>query len=126
MVKNIGSSIKKQLASAGKFVALAAVCITAGIVIVWPLWRFATSAPVPYTIAVITLLSVFAVYRIIRAIRSSPWQSTVRVLLHIAIIAGGLCAVVMLVFGGHRFAAIPVAVFIPVLYLVCSHFLSRF
>ncbi|HAH61777.1 MAG TPA: hypothetical protein DCL73_06740 [Treponema sp.] len=126
MVKNISHSIKKQFASAGKFVVLIAVCITAGVVIVWPLWRFATSAPVPYTIAVIALLAVFAAYRIIRAVRSSPWRNTVRVLLHIAVIAGGLCAVVMLVFGGHRFAAIPVVLFIPVLYLACSHFLSRF
>jgi hypothetical protein len=126
MAKNISSSIRQQLTSAGKFVALMTVCITAGVIIVWPLWRFATSAPVPYTIVVILLLAAFVVYRIIRAIHSLSWKSTVRVFLHIGIIAGGLYAVVVLVFNGHRFAAIPVIVLIPVLYMLCQRLLSRF
>jgi len=125
MVKNIRISIKKQLASVGKSAALVIVCIAAGFVIVWPMWRFATCAPIPYTITVITLLAVFAAYRIIRAIRSSSWKSVLLFLLHAVIIAGGLCTVVILVFCGHRFAAIPVIVLIPVLYISCTHFLPR-
>lgn len=125
MAKNIRSLIKKQFASAGKFTVLVIVCILSGIIIVWPLWWFATTAPGVYTAAVITVLAAYAAYRIIRKARSSPWRSVVRVLLHIAVVAGGLCAAVMLVFEGHRFAAIPVMIFIPVLYLICSHFLPR-
>ncbi|MFA6856102.1 MAG: hypothetical protein WCR31_02735 [Treponema sp.] len=126
MTKNISSSIRKHLFSAGKFAVLIAACIGSGVIIVWPLWRFATSAPVLYTIVVVSLFTVFAAYRIIRAIRSSSWKSVVRVFLHIAIITGGLYAAVMLVFSGYRLLAIPVTILIPVLYIISSHLLTRF
>jgi hypothetical protein len=126
MPKNTSFSIRKHLASAGKSAALIAVCIATGIIIVWPLWRFATSAPVLYTIVVISLFITFAAYRIIRAIRSSSWQSVIRVFLHIVIITAGLYAAVMLVFRGYRLLAIPVIVLIPVLYIISSLILTRF
>ena len=126
MAKNISSSIRKYFVSAGKFVLLIAVCIFAGIIIVWPLWRFATAAPVLYTITVISLFTVLAVYRTIRAVHSSPWKSAVRVFLHFIIIAGGLTAAVVLVFEGYRFFSIPVIILIPVLYIISSRLLTRF
>jgi hypothetical protein len=115
----------KSFISGGKAALLIAVCAAAGFAIVWPLWRFATGTPLLYTVTVLAALGVFIIYRIIRAVRRSSWKTSVRILLHIVIITGGICAAILLVFGGHRFAAIPVIILIPVLYVTCSYFFSR-
>jgi hypothetical protein len=125
MTKKIRSALRRQAVSAGKCIVLIAVCIAAGAVIVWPLWRFATSAPGPYTITVVFIFSAFILYRIIRAVRASSWKSTLRVVLHTILVAGGLYASAAFVFSGHRFAAVPVILLVPVLYVLISHFLSR-
>lgn len=125
MIHKIRSSILKSFISGGKAASLIAVCTAAGFAIVWPLWRFATGTPFLYTVTVLAVLGVFIIYRIVRAVRRSTWKTSVRILLHIAVTAGGICAAVMLVFAGHRFAAIPVIILIPVLYVTCSYFFPR-
>jgi hypothetical protein len=125
MIKKIRSSILKSFVSGGKVASLIAVCTAVGFAIVWPLWRFATGTPFLYTVTVLGVLGAFIIYRIMHAVRKTPWKTTVRILLHTAIIAGGICASVMLVFSGHRFGAIPVIIFIPVLYVICSYIFPR-
>ena len=49
---------------------LIAVCIAATVVFVFPLWKFATAAPVVYTAVVLILCAVFIVYSIVRKIIS--------------------------------------------------------
>ncbi len=115
----------KSFISGGKVASLIAVCTAVGFAIVWPLWRFATGTPLLYTVTVLAVLGVFIIYRIIQAVRKTSWKNTVRVLLHIAVIACGISASVMLVFAGHRFAAIPVIILIPVLYVICSYIFPR-
>jgi len=60
----------------GKFIVflrillLIAACVAATVVLVFPLWKFSTSAPRIYTATVLILCAVFLVFIIVRKILS--------------------------------------------------------
>lgn len=125
MTADIRNSFRRSFITFSRVLALASVCAGAGFVIVWPLWKFATAAPVPYTAAVLCILASFIIWRIVKAVRASSWKSAVRVIMHAAVIVLGIVCAVLLVFSGRRFLAIPVVLLIPVLYILCSSLCSR-
>src|SRR5574344_3088299 len=115
MAADIRNSFRRSFITFARVLALASSCAGAGFVIVWPLWKFATAAPVPYTAAVLCISSSFIIWRIVKAVRASSWKSALRVIIHTAVIVLGTAGAVLLVFSGHRFLAIPVLLLIPVL-----------
>ena len=125
MAADIRNSFRRSFITFARVLALASACAGAGFVIVWPLWKFATAAPVPYTAAVLCISSSFIIWRIVKAVRASSWKSALRVIIHTAVIILGTVGAVLLVFSGHRFLAIPVLLLIPVLYILCSSLCSR-
>lgn len=51
-----------------RILILILACIAASVVIVFPLWKFSTSAPKVYTIVVLSLSAAFIIYLIVRKI----------------------------------------------------------
>jgi len=51
-----------------KILALILICFAIAFLVVWPLWKFALSAPVVYTWVVLILLAAFFVFLIVRKI----------------------------------------------------------
>ena len=118
-------SLIKTFSHAGMVLLLAACCALAGFIIVCPLWLFAVRMPAVYTWTVLAALGFFIVYMVFRVFRTHPLRSVLRVTLHVIIVAGGLSAATALVFAGCRFAAIPVLILIPVLYMLSTFFCNR-
>ena len=67
---------KENMRTKGKFIVflrillLIAACVAATVVLVFPLWKFSTSAPRIYTATVLILFAAFIVYFIIQKILS--------------------------------------------------------
>lgn len=53
-----------------KFILLIAACFGLTFVIVWPLWKFATSLPNVYTITILTFIAVGLILSVIKGIRN--------------------------------------------------------
>ena len=51
-----------------KFIVLIAGCLGLSFIIIWPLWKFATSLPNVYTFTILTLMSAAFIAYIIRRI----------------------------------------------------------
>ncbi|AEE17171.1 hypothetical protein [Treponema brennaborense] len=70
MIKRILSGYGKLCVSAGKILALAALCAAFGCIVVLPLWMFAVSAPNVYSATVLIILTGSVIFFIARKIRT--------------------------------------------------------
>lgn len=61
-------SFKKSFISFLRILLLILICVGASILLVFPLWKFATAAPKIYTITVLALTAAFIIYSIIKKI----------------------------------------------------------
>ena len=52
-----------------KFLLLIVIAFALAFVIVWPLWKFATSSPNVYTVLILVLLALFFIILIVQGIR---------------------------------------------------------
>ena len=52
-----------------KFLLLIVIAFALAFLIVWPLWKFATSSPNVYTVIILVLLALFFIFLIIQGIR---------------------------------------------------------
>lgn len=120
MIKRIAEGYGKMLGAAAKIIALLSVCALLGLAIVFPLWKFATSAPQAYTAAVLALMAAAAAVVCARRIKSAGIRKFLKGLLRIAVILCGAAAAIALVIAGKRIAAIPVAAAAVVLYGIIS------
>jgi hypothetical protein len=108
MIKKILAGYSSVLVAIIRFVALMAICVGAGFLVVWPLWRLASVDPVIYTIAfcvlALAVVVFFAGSRIKHAFTLNPRHFVVSLLRKLVIIAG-IAIPVWLVMGWHRLAA---------------------
>jgi|WetSurMetagenome_2_1015567.scaffolds.fasta_scaffold357093_2 hypothetical protein len=100
-------------------------CAGISAAVVWPLWKFAVTTPVFYTISVLAVAATLLVFSIIRTVRRSPILKTLSLLFHIIIIATGIFGAIQLVFSGHRLISILVLVLIPVLCIICTFLFAQ-
>jgi hypothetical protein len=100
-------------------------CAGISAAVVWPLWKFAITAPVFYTISVLSAAAVLLVFNIIRTVRRSPVLKTLSLLFRVIIIATGIFGAIQLVFSGHRLISILVLILIPVLCIICSFLFAQ-
>ncbi len=99
------ASLFKSLAL---FLALMAVCVGTGFLVVFPLWKLASAKPDIYTIvcAVVlcAIIAIFAGRGMVRAFRKDKRLFFISIARKLTIIAG-ICVPVWLVFSWHRIAA---------------------
>ncbi len=58
------------LLSIFRFLLILAACIGVAFIVVWPLWKFSTANAKAYTITVLTVIAVLAVFAAVRKIIS--------------------------------------------------------
>ncbi len=73
-----------------KIILLFAACIFTSIIIVWPFWKFSTALPKAYTIAVLSVISIFLLFLIIKKVIHSKKSSVIKVFVNLALICAGL------------------------------------
>ncbi|MCI1209884.1 MAG: hypothetical protein LKF96_10620 [Treponema sp.] len=125
MLKKIADRYVKLFSSLGKILLLLAFCLGTGFIIVWPLWKWATSAPVSYTIAVAAALAGIILYFLFRRLHRKTKTELVTGLLKFCILAGGIVICILLVLHGHRFLALPVVLLMIFLYGMTGNGLKR-
>ena len=86
----MSNNIKKTLASFSKIVLLTVATLCIALLLVWPLWKFATSNPQFYTILISSLIVILFLYLIVQKIRHEPFIKTLKFLINFIIIAAGL------------------------------------
>ena len=67
-----------------KIILLFAACIFTSIIIVWPFWKFSTALPKAYTIAVLSVISIFLLFLIIKKVIHSKKSSVIKVFVNLA------------------------------------------
>lgn len=109
MIKQILAGYGAALGAAIRFLALLAICVGAGALVVYPLWRLADSNPSLYSLVFGILFSAillaFIVSRAAPSFRRDPLRFLVS-LARKATLAGGLILCVALVLAWHRVAAL--------------------
>ncbi len=96
--------IARQTKTVITFILLALVCAAVACAVVWPLWKFATSAPKTYTATVLSAAAALAVIILIKKVRKSSPYKTVKILVSIIIPAAGTALSVKLLFSSGRAA----------------------
>lgn len=109
MIRNILAGYRTVLFAVIRFMLLMAVCVGAGVLVVYPLWRLADSAPNVYTLVFSVALSAivlfFAVSKAVPAFRRDP-RKFVRSVVRKLVLCAGLVACVLLVLSWQRLAAV--------------------
>lgn len=84
-------------------VLITAACILFAFVLVWPLWKFATTFSKAYTIIILSLIAAGIIYLIIKKIRKTPVKKTIIFITNFILAAAGLCLGIFLLIMGKRF-----------------------
>ncbi len=128
MLKKILAGYGSILAALGGFLALMAVSVGAGFIIVYPLWKLADANPSAYTVIFAILFCALAGVLVLRAVRRAialDRPRFFRSLARKAVIVGGLVSFVALVLA-HRVAlAFAVLALTAALYGFLAFGLSR-
>lgn len=128
MLKKILAGYGAVLASLGRLIALLAVSVGAGFVIVYPLWKLASSNPSAYTVIFAVLFCALAGLLAVRGIRRAIALDKARFfrsLARKAVIACGLAAFVSLVLAGAVALALTAGALTAALYGFLAFGLSR-
>lgn len=92
MIKKILAGYSSVLVAVIRFVALMAICVGAGFLVVWPLWRLASADPAVYTVAfcvlALAVVALFAGSRIRLSFSRNPRHFVVSLLRKLVVIAG--------------------------------------
>ena len=116
MIKKIILGYKNLFLTASKLLLLLFLCAGAGALVVFPLWKFATSSPRAYTLFILVVAAGVVLALIARSIKKSGVKSFAKSLLKFLILAGGISLCAALVFAGKRFFALPVLIAMIFLY----------
>ena len=131
MLQKILSGYKKLFGGLFKILALLAVCVGFGCLLVYPLWLFATTKPRAYTAVVFCAFALAAVLFAAGKIRSGLHGATAEErrkkraafalgAAKTAVVILGVCVSCVLVLSGMRLAALVTAAAAVVLYGLCA------
>ena len=98
--------LKKFFIQLLKIVGMIFVCLALGALIVFPLWKWASSSPKSYTLCILILLIAFAVYLLIKSAKKIGIKSFTLRWSKILVIALGLCLMFKSVLIGERVLAL--------------------
>ena len=111
MLKRILAGYAAFIGALGKTLLLAGICLGSALLIVWPLWKLASTNPSIYTVVFATffgaLVSWMLFDRLKPVFKRNP-GAFARTLVRIAILAFGAAAIVILVLSWRRTAALAV------------------
>ena len=120
MLKKIARGYKKYFSSAAKVLLLLAACTLLGAAIVYPLWFFATSSPVAYTITTLIIIALILSFLLIKKIKKAGITASLLTAARILTVILGLYAAIELVLHGKRFLALPVLFLMIIVYGVLT------
>jgi len=122
---NNKSSFLNKLLSVLKIFFLFAVCILSSIIIVWPLWKFSTSLPKAYTILILSLIFLFILYSIIKAIIRSKKITVLKIFINLIILAAGIFFTVYFVLFGKRLIALLIFILMLAILIIFNILIKR-
>ncbi len=128
MLKKILAGYGSVLAALGRFLALLAVSVGAGFLVVYPLWKLADSNPSAYTVIFAILFCALAGFLAVRAIRRAialDKRRFLRSLARKAVIVIGLASFVALVLARRVAVAFATLALTAALYGFLAFGLSR-
>lgn len=108
-----------------RFLLLVILCVSASVILVWPLWKFSLSFPKVYTITILTLAGIAALFLIINKIRKSSISSVIKFFCNLLIILFGSIFSIKLVLVEKKLIALVVFLLTLVLTAVFNFILNR-
>lgn len=119
-MNRILSALRDNISNIGKIILLVIFCIFIGLIISYPLWKFATVSPELYTIICLFLIGLLVLFFIIKFIRKNTIKKNVRFFLKVIIFLAGISGSIMLVLSEHRFFALLCFLMMLILFFICN------
>lgn len=113
----------KQIIS---IILITAICILFSFVLVWPLWKFATTFSHAYTITILAIIATGLLYLVIRKIKQTPVKKTIKFLISFVLIVVGLFLCIFLLLIGKRFLSILVILVDVILFVTFKIIAKKF
>lgn len=108
LIKKIAKGYSELFGSILKILFLLVLCVAFGAAIVFPLWKFASSAPEIYTFTVLAAAAILAAFFAAKKIKSNGARRTFISLAKFAVVAGGAASIFVLVIFGLKILSLPV------------------
>lgn len=119
-MNRILSALRDNISNIGKIILLVIFCIFIGLIISYPLWKFATVSPELYTIICLFLIGLLVLFFIIKFIRKNTIKKNIRFFLKVIIFLAGISGSIMLVLSEHRFFALLCFLMMLILFFICN------
>lgn len=119
-MNRILSALRDNISNIGKIILLVIFCIFIGLLISYPLWKFATVSPELYTIICLFLIGLLILFFIIKFIRKNTIKKNIRFFLKVIIFLAGISGSIMLVLSEHRFFALLCFLMMLILFFICN------
>ncbi len=125
-MKDKSSSLtKNKVFSVLRFLLLIILCVSASVILVWPLWKFSISFPKVYTIITLSLIGVTLLYLCINKIRKSSLSSVIKFIGNLLITSAGIFFSVKLVLNEKKLIALAVFLLTIIFIAVFNYILNR-
>ena len=119
-MNRILSALRDNISNIGKIILLVIFCIFIGLIISYPLWKFATVSPELYTIICLFLIGLLILFITIKFIRKNTIKKNIRFFLKVIIFLAGISGSIMLVLSEHRFFALLCFLMMLILFFICN------
>lgn len=119
-MNRILSALRDNISNIGKIILLVIFCIFIGLIISYPLWKFATVSPELYTIICLFLIGLLILFFTIKFIRKNSIKKNIRFFLKVIIFLAGISGSIMLVLSEHRFFALLCFLMMLILFFICN------
>ena len=119
-MNRILSALRDNISNIGKIILLVIFCIFIGLIISYPLWKFATVSPELYTIICLFLIELLILFFTIKFIRKNTIKKNIRFFLKVIIFLAGISGSIMLVLSEHRFFALLCFLMMLILFFICN------
>lgn len=119
-MNRILSALRENISNIGKIILLVIFCIFIGLIISYPLWKFATVSPELYTIICLFLIGLLILFFTIKFIRKNTIKKNIRFFLKVIIFLAGISGSIMLVLSEHRFFALLCFLMMLILFFICN------
>lgn len=119
-MNRILSALRDNISNIGKIILLVIFCIFIGLIISYPLWKFATVSPELYTIICLFLIGLLILFFTIKFIRKNAIKKNIRFFLKVIIFLAGISGSIMLVLSEHRFFALLCFLMMLILFFICN------
>lgn len=119
-MNRILSALRDNISNIGKIILLVIFCIFIGLIISYPLWKFATVSPELYTIICLFLIGLLILFFAIKFIRKNTIKKNIRFFLKVIIFLAGISGSIMLVLSEHRFFALLCFFLMLILFFICN------